>query len=509
MGHAGRRSTISEVESHGAFDGPKTATSLLSGTSVLLASRLVVGALGWVGTLLIARRLSDVAFGAFAFIFNLLGLLGLLADFQTSRIVVREVIDAGDDLDSVVGSFVTFRVVLGALTYAIAVAIVVLGNYPTVVVQGTLIGGLSFFVASATWALVTVSQARLWLRTVAISMVVAQAVQLAAIIALFVSHNDSLLRFVVPFVVYDVVTLVWMVIAVRRVVRVRPRLDGARWWRWLKEAAPLAVGSTLGTIYFRIDGVMLSKLGDGGEAGRLRAVGLYQIGYKFSDLLAFMAPALLGAVLPLLIRAYPDRVADFRKTFRQAFVIFFAFGVFAAVTFAVLCRPVIHTLFQPRYAGAVRPARLLIVGQSINLFTQLAFVSLVASGRRKIYPIATLCGVVVNVALNFALIPRYSATGAGVATIVTEVIVLGILGYAVRDLPIRPLPWRPVAVVVLSGAVLAAAILVLQPFVPWPVALIAALAIYPGLLHVLHLDGPGGIVAFVRATRFQDVNAQE
>src|SRR6476646_2853751 len=109
----GRRSTISEVESHVPADGPKTATSLFSGTSVLLTSRLLVGLLGWGGTLLIARRLSEVAFGAFAFIFNLLGLLGLLADFQTSRIVVREVVDAGDDLDSVVGSFVTFRVALG------------------------------------------------------------------------------------------------------------------------------------------------------------------------------------------------------------------------------------------------------------------------------------------------------------------------------------------------------------------------------------------------------------
>ena len=222
----------------------------------------MVAAMGWVGTLLIARHLSLVDFGAFSFIFNLLGLLGLLADFQTSRIVVREVIDAGDDLEPVVGSFVTFRVALGALTYAVAVAFVLIGNYPRVVVQGTLIGGLSFFVASATWALVTVSQARLWLRTVAISMVVAQAVQLIAIVALVVSHSGSLLRFVVPFVVYDVVTLVWMLVAFPQVVRVRPTIEPSRWLHWLKEAAPLAIGSTLGTIYFRIDGVMLSKLGD-------------------------------------------------------------------------------------------------------------------------------------------------------------------------------------------------------------------------------------------------------
>jgi O-antigen/teichoic acid export membrane protein len=464
---------------------------------MLFAGRMVVAALGWIGTLLIARNLGVDRFGAFSFIFNLLGLLGLLADFQTSRIVVREVIDAGADLDRVVGSFVTFRVVLGAVTYAVAVAFVVLGNYPRVVVQGTLIGGLSFFFGSATWALVTVSQARLWFRTVAISMVVAQAVQLVAIIGLFVSHSGSLLRFVVPFVAYDIVTLFWMVVAFRRVVRVRPRVEPARWLHWLKEAAPLAIGSTLGTIYFRIDGVMLSKLGN------LRDVGLYQIGYKFSDLLAFMAPALLGAVLPLLIRAFPDRVAEFRKTFRQAFVVFLAFGVFAVVTFAVLCGPAITALYTARYAGSVRPARVLVAGQALNLFSQLTFVTLVASGRRRMYPIATLAGVITNVTLNFLLIPRYSVMGAALSTVLTEIVVLSILGYAIRDLPLRPLPWRSIAVVAVSGALLALGLVGLRSVAPWEVALLAGLVVYPGLLHLLRIDGPGGLVSFVRATRFQ------
>lgn len=505
MRTAGRRSIISEDESQAASevpqsaaDGPKAATSLLSGTGVLFAGRMVVAAMGWVGTVLIARNLGPDRFGAFSFIFNLLGLLGLLADFQISRIVVREVIGAEDDLDGIVGSFVTFRVGLGAITYAIAVAFVVAGNYPRVVVEGTLIGGLSFFVASATWALVTVSQARLWLRTVAISMVVAQAVQLVAIVGLLATHSGSLLRFVVPFVIYDVVTLVWMVVALRKVVRVRARVEPSRWWHWLKEAAPLAVGSTLGTIYFRIDGVMLSKLGN------LRDVGIYQIGYKFSDLLAFMAPALLGAVLPLLIRAFPDHMPEFAKTFRQAFVVFIAFGVFATVTFAVLCGPAIIALYGHQYAASPGPARILIIGQALNLFTQLTFVALVAAGRRRMYPVATLAGVIANVSLNFVLIPRYGVAGAAVATVLTEVVVLAILGYAVRDLPVRPLPWRPIVVVAVSGALLALALVGLRAVAPWEVGLGASLVIYPGLLHLLQIDGPGGVVAFVRATRFQE-----
>jgi O-antigen/teichoic acid export membrane protein len=498
MGQAGRRSTISEVESQVPVDGPKAATSLLSGTSVLLAGRMVVGVFGWIGQILITHRLSPTDYGAFALVFNLLGLLGLIADFQISRIVIGEILEAGDDISRVVSSFLTFRVALGAVMYLLAIGFVLIGHYPPVVLEATLIGGLSFFIASATWALVTVCQAFLWLRTVALSMVVAQIAQFVVIAGLFAAHSRHILPYVVPFVIYDAVTLVWMVVALRRVVRVVPRIEAAHWWHWMKDAAPLALGATLGTAYFRIDGVMLSKLDN------LKAVGIYQIGYKFSDLLAFMAPALLGAVLPLLIRAWPDAADDFRRTFRQAFIIFCAFGAFAVVMFAVMCTPLIHLIYGRDYWSAVRPARLLVAGQALNLFTELAFVSLVAAGRRRIYPIATLIGLIANISLNFILIPHFSATGAGAATIITEVIVVSILAYGVRDLPIRPLPWRAITVVAISSVALAAALIALRTVMPWELATVIGLLLYPALLHVLRIDGPGGLVSFVRSARFQE-----
>src|SRR6476659_8082251 len=110
MGNADRRSTISTVESQVPAEGPKSSTSLLSGTGVLFVSRMIVAALGWAGSLFIVHRLTPADWGAFSLIFNVLGLLGLVADFQTSRIVVGEVLDAGDgdDLASLVGSFVAF-----------------------------------------------------------------------------------------------------------------------------------------------------------------------------------------------------------------------------------------------------------------------------------------------------------------------------------------------------------------------------------------------------------------
>ena len=92
----------------------------------------------------------------------------------------------------------------------------------------------------------------------------------------------------------------WLVLVMGRTVRVRIRVEWVRWWLWLKEAAPLALGAALDTVYFRIDIVMLSLL------DTYRAVGVYSVGYKFSDLLGALPLAVVTPALTMLVAAWPD-----------------------------------------------------------------------------------------------------------------------------------------------------------------------------------------------------------
>jgi O-antigen/teichoic acid export membrane protein len=450
--------------------------SVLSGAGVMLASRLAVAVLGWIGTILIARGLSEGSWGAYSLIFNIVGIIGLLADLQISRVVMVEMLDVG---------------------YVIAVGFVVIAGYSQEVVVGTMVAGLNFFLASTLWALVTVCQIRLWLRPVAIALVLGQIVQLALTIVLYVTEQGTVVRYAIPVVLYDLVAVVFVVIAMRPYVSVRPRIDLHRWWVWTKAAVPLALGSSLATIYFRIDSVMLSKLDDDG----LAAVGRYQYGYKFSDILAFVASALLGVVLPLLVRSWPNNIPNFRKVFRQAFLLLIIAGAAAAVSFAVVAQEAITNLFDAPASAAV-PARVLVVGQALNFFTQLWAITLIASAKHRIYPYATLAGLIVNVGLNFVLIPHFSATGAGIATVLTELVVLGVMGVVVMQIPgVRPLPWRGIVVVAIGAAVLAGAIGVLMQVFWWPIALVLGLPAYLAVLHLLRIDGPGGLHKLVRDSR--------
>jgi len=209
--------------------------------------------------------------------------------------------------------------------------------------------------------------------------------------------------------------------------------------------------------------------------------------------IAVMTPA-----LTLMVAAWPRDRPAFRRTFRHTYVMLLVAAVGASATFLVYAEPLIRALYQKEaYVQGADAARLLVVGQGLHFFTLLAFTTLVAVKRNKLYPIAMLLGVVVNIGLNLILIPDHGYLGSGWATVVTEVLVLIALGAGVARIPgLRPFPWTATAKTVGAGIVTGLAGWALYDRVPWPLGLAMIAALYVVLVHMLSPNGPGGLRAF-------------
>ncbi len=177
-------------------------------------------------------------------------------------------------------------------------------------------------------------------------------------------------------------------------------------------------------------------------------------------------------------------------------------AVGASVGFVVFAEPLVTLLYQQRYADATDAARLLVVGQGIHFFTLLAFTTLVAAGRNRLYPIAMLVGVVLNIALNVVLIPQYSYLGSGWATVVTELIVLIVLTLGVIRIPgVLPFPWAALGKCLVAGALTGAVGWAVLGRIPWPVGGAITAAVYFASVHLFKPNGPGGLRALAGAPR--------
>jgi O-antigen/teichoic acid export membrane protein len=107
---------------------------------------------------------------------------------------------------------------------------------------------------------------------------------------------------------------------------------------------------------------------------------------------------------------------------------------------ALAAAPIIGVIYGAGFEPAVAPFRILI-WSVITVYGNAAFAFLlIARGGDRRYLLAVVAGAIANVGLNIVIIPRAGMIGAAYVTIVSELTVLGILGWWTRDVFRAALP---------------------------------------------------------------------
>ncbi len=184
--------------------------------------------------------------------------------------------------------------------------------------------------------------------------------------------------------------------------------------RLLKLSWPLIISGIMVSVYMKIDTIMLKEiLGKTGTA----AAGAYDTVVRFSEALNFVPVAIVTSLFPAILNARRDDSIRYQKRLQNLYDLMvwlsFSFAIF--VTFA---SPYIYKLFNPEYAAA-SPVLSLHVWGSVFVFLGVASGQvLIAEGFNKLAFIRTGIGALINIALNFILIPKMGMMGTAIATVI-------------------------------------------------------------------------------------------
>ncbi len=461
---------------------------LLANAGALMVSRLVIAALGWAGTVLIARSLSLEQFGAFTLIFTVLGLMSVVTDMGIGRIAIRGMLgDRGRDPGAFAGSYIMLRATMGLVGYLLALFVVVVSGYPADVVRATAVAGLVVVVATPGRALDVVFQSRMRMGVVGLSDASGMLAQFA-LTAAIAAAGGSLLLFTIPAVLYEVVVLLWKAPIAHRLVRIRLRVEPKVWAALIREALPLSVGFGLATIYQRVDALMLSHL-----VG-FDAVGIYGVSYKFIDIVHFASTAVTVPLLTMLVRAWPHDVPAFRNALRRGAMLLALLAGVGLTGLLGFAREVTGLLYGDTYVPGADTTRVLVVGETLTFFISLSLACLVAAERHRHYPLVMLGGLLLNVGANFVLIPAWSYLGAAVATVLTEMVILTVVWSLLLRLPgLRPLGLGRLAVMPVAVAAGVGAGWLADRSLPWVLAAVVGMLGYLAVVATGGLMGAAGI----------------
>lgn len=407
--------------------------------------RLFNLALGIVVTALIARTLGERDFGQWSTLFVVIQLAGYLTDLGLESVVVQSA--AGDPKQEArwIGALVSLRLLLVVPILAVTVVVVFLlaSSHQMLLAGIALSAGILNGVPGA---LRVVFQFRVRNDVPIVVMTINSVVWGASVIVLAMQHG-SMTAFAVCFLAVGTLTALLQAGVGLREVTVR--FAGARrlWSELVRIGFPIALGGLLITAYGRIDQIIVFELAGARQAG------LYGAVYRVLDQAQFLPISLTTTLLPILSAVYvsdPQRVPRLLQTA----VDYATMGSLGALAFALAAsRPVVGLVFGEEFADAA-PALPILMGAFVLIsYGYLASMVVLILRLQRAFVAFAAAGLVVNVALNLLLVPKYGFLAAAWITLATELVVLTLtLRLILRRFTYRPSLRRLLRTGIAAGA---------------------------------------------------------
>ena len=395
--------------------------------AVALASGLLV-------TLVLSRQLGVAGFGQFNYLFAFLYFFLAVNDLGVNTIVVREISRAPDRAGEIIGTMLSFRLLLAVVSTLVAWAVIGVVGYPP-----------ALRVSLAVFALVlplnalrlpgAIFQARLRFEYGATVEIVTR-VATAACVVFAVWRGAGLPGVTVALVAAEAMGMAVGLLLSARLVTPVWRFSPAAWMTVLRSSVPLGLAGMLVAITNRIDFIMLERL-----AG-LEQVGLYGAAYKVTGLLERFPQLVMITLYPVMAEVAGRDLAGLRAIYRKSVVGLGGLGLLVTALVWWLS-PEILRLFGTDYVTAARGLRVLVCSTLCIYIALTGGHLLVAVGWERVSLAAWIVGAAMNVGLNFLWIPTMGYTGAALATLTAYAFVLLVTLVAVELYLKRPAGTSP------------------------------------------------------------------
>lgn len=449
-------------------------------TFLVLVARVASRLLALVTVIATLNHLGDASYGEFQTVVNYTALVAVLVDLGFNTLYVREGARFPGEISRYLNNVLSSKAVLAV------VGLVVLAVVLTLQGLGTLLAaGFALMVLTTYSNLLRNTLYALQNLTYEAIAIVLEALVLLGLVVGGIKTHQGVTYFLWAYAgSYGFSCLYFVsVLGLRRMVTFAPRLEWPLIRRWFWSGLPFALTFVITTVYFKIDQPLIYALRPHAEAG------WYGAAYKPFESLLFVPQSMLAVVFPVMSVYYHQAKERLRPTLELFFKALVLLGWPLTVGTFVMAHGLNGVLhLYPRSEPALQILSLGIV----FMFASNTFIAaLNAIDRQVLFTWAAAASMVVNVAMNVVLIPRYGYLGASWATVATELVLLlsayVLVGRELYRAPLHRLAWKPL----LAGAVMGAVLWPLHGATGWGVALaiVIGAAVYgAGVLLLRTLD---------------------
>jgi len=382
-------------------------------TSWLFAEKILRILISFVVTVLVVRYLGPEQFGLLSYAISFYGLFSAISILGLESISIRELVNYPERRDKVLGSVFLLRLAGGIVTIClIALTLFISGESTDISFLILIISTSAIFQSFGVvdYYFRAEVKAKYSVYVMSISVLISSSLKILLIIL-----KTPLIYFASVFSVEFFIAAVGFTAVYKH--------NNLKLFNWrfrkkmaqslLKDSWPLILSGLVVSVYMKIDQVMIKNMLDSKE------LGYYAAAARLSEAWYFIPIALTNSLFPAIVNAKKASEKFYFNRMQKLYDILAWMAIAIALPVSLFSGDIINLIFGNQFQSAA-PVLTIYIWAGVAVFLGVASSQyLITENFTKLSFVRTLIGMVINVVLNFVLIPNYGIVGAAVATLVS------------------------------------------------------------------------------------------
>lgn len=398
----------------------KNASWLIGGKVIQMLLSLVVG-------VLTARYLGPSNYGLVNYGLAYVSFFTSFCTLGLNSIIVKDFVDNPGEQGETIGSTLALRAISSFFSAAMIIAISGLLDVDepmTIIVVALCSFSLIFHVFDTFnfWF-----QARYHSKTTAIATLIAYtATSLYRIVLLIMGASVAWFAFAASI---DYIVLGFcLLIAYKKQGGPKLKVSREKSKEMLRKSYHYILSGMMVAIYGQTDKLMLKQMLN--ES----AVGYYSTATAICAMWVFVLSAIIDSVYPTIMCLHKTDYVQFERKNKQLYAIVFYISLFVSIVLLLFGGVAIQILYGPDYAPAATPLKIVTWYTAFSYLGVARNAWIVCEGKQKYLKYMYLTAAIINVLLNWALIPSWGASGAALASLVTQICTSIVLPFFFKEM---------------------------------------------------------------------------
>lgn len=360
-----------------------------------------------------ARYLGPSNYGVIGYTASYVSFFNVICQLGFTSTIVKELLDHKENQGEILGTTIFFRVCTSLISSVILTALIyVLDDGDLLVVKVAFLQSLSLVFHSFDmihyWY-----QSRLE-SSVSVKIQSMAYLVMAAYKILILATGKSVEWFAFSTTLEIAVVAISLLWVYRRSRGQKLTVSFAAGKNILKYSYHFILSGLMATIYSEMDKIML------GQMMSDTAVGYYTAAVKISTMWSFILMAFINSARPVIISSRSNSQEQYIKQLKRLYASIIWIGIVVAFCFTVGGKWLVYLMYGAEYMPATSTLQISAWQTMFAMLGSARGIWIVCENKGKYVKYYLGIGAVINIILNYMLIPVYGAGGAAVATLATQ-----------------------------------------------------------------------------------------